>query len=469
MPTHRSHLPPLLWVVLLALVVRLPVAAWRWDSLSDDRDHYRLLADGLSDGRGLVHPDHGTPTAYRPPLYRCCSPASSWSGAGQVGIVALHLLLGLVTVAGTWQTAIHLGLGHRAWWPAAAVGIDPLLVVGATLPMTETLFTALAVWMLAVATSTPSTRRGLTLGLLFGLAALCRPRCGLCGGNRPAHADGPVPETNTATLVSPSHGPGRPCCRSRRDHRPLADPQPVGSATPVLTTTHGGFTLLLGNNPVFYEQVVRRRLGTTWNDTTSDPGRTPADWRDSLEQRLGVPPQGVAAERKRDIKMYRLAMTNVADDPTGFLRACLLRVLRFWTPWPSESAPESSWPVALKWGRRGMVRGNVAGQCCGDCGPGRGGWALNGGLRCCNLLAISLVHVVFWSTMRMRAPVMPIVFLLACVGLVRKPADAGFGRRYSRGLLTLRKTWTYNPAPVSPATGVHTGKIPQPASCSRFE
>ena len=64
MPTHRSHLPPLLWVVLLALVVRLPVAAWRWDSLSDDRDHYRLLADGLSNGRGLAHPDHGTPVSY---------------------------------------------------------------------------------------------------------------------------------------------------------------------------------------------------------------------------------------------------------------------------------------------------------------------------------------------------------------------------------------------------------------------
>ena len=427
MPTHRSHLPPLLWVVLLALVVRLPVAAWRWDSLSDDRDHYRLLADGLSNGRGLAHPDHGTPTAYRPPLYPLLLAGVSWSGAGQVGIVALHLLLGLVTVAGTWQTAIHLGLGHRAWWPAAAVGIDPLLVVGATLPMTETLFTALAVWMLAVATSTPSTRRGLTLGLLFGLAALCRPSVWAFAA-----------VTVLLTLMdlfrkrTPQHW-------SR--HRMAQAALIVGvavttgpwlvrnlsvSATPVLTTTHGGFTLLLGNNPVFYEQVVRRRLGTTWNDTTSDPGRTPADWRDSLEQRLGVPPQGVAAERKRDIKMYRLAMTNVADDPTGFLRACLLRVLRFWTPWPSESAPGSSWPVALKWAvaawyavtSLAMLRGLWS-------GPWRMGSQWRAPLL--YLLAISLVHVVFWSTMRMRAPVMPIVFLLACVGLVRKPADAASG------------------------------------------
>jgi len=101
-------------------------------------------------------------------------------------------------------------------------------------------------------------------------------------------------------------------------------------------------------------------------------------------------------------------------------------VLRFWTPWPSESAPGSSWPVALKWAvaawyavtSLAMLRGLWS-------GPWRMGSQWRAPLL--YLLAISLVHVVFWSTMRMRAPVMPIVFLLACVGLVRKPADAASG------------------------------------------
>ena len=69
MTGHRSHLVPLLGVLLLALAVRIPVAAWRMDSLQDDRDHYRLLAQGLVQTGALTHPDHGTPTAYRPPLY----------------------------------------------------------------------------------------------------------------------------------------------------------------------------------------------------------------------------------------------------------------------------------------------------------------------------------------------------------------------------------------------------------------
>ena len=159
----------------MALAVRSPVAAWRSGSLADDRDHYRLLAEGLVESGGLLHPDHGTPTAYRPPLYPLLLATIARTGAGDFGVAVLHLLLGLATVAGTWKTGIHLGLARRAWWPAAAVAVDPLLVVGATLPMTETLFTALATWMLALATSPPTGRRGLALGILFGLAALCRP------------------------------------------------------------------------------------------------------------------------------------------------------------------------------------------------------------------------------------------------------------------------------------------------------
>jgi len=420
---HRSHLLPLLWVVLLALAVRLPVAVWRLDSLADDRDHYRLLADGLTDGRGLVHPDHGTPTAYRPPLYPLLLAGVSWTGTGRVGVVSLHLLLGLLAVGGTWKTAVQLGLGRRAWLPAAAVGVDPLLVVGATLPMTETLFTALAAWMLAVASATPTKRRGLALGLLFGLAALCRPSVwafavvvisvtllDLCRRRTLQHwVRHRVVLAALLAGVAVTTGPW------------LARNLSV-SGTAVLTTTHGGFTLLLGNNPVFYEQVVRQPLGTTWNDTTSDPGQRPADWRENLEEQLPVPPRGVAAERQRDIEMYRMAVANIADDPPGFLRACLLRVLRFWTPWPLESAPGSAWPVALK---SAVAAWYVVTLLAMLRGLWRRPWRRRPQWRAplLLLLALSLVHVAFWSTMRMRAPVMPVVFLLACVGLGRQPVE----------------------------------------------
>jgi len=418
---HRSQLLPLLGVAILALAVRVPVAVWRSGSLADDRDHYRLLAEGLVENGGLLHPDHGTPTAYRPPLYPLLLAAIARTGSGDIGVVALHLLLGLATVAGTWATGIQLGLDRRAWWPAVAVAVDPLLVVGATWPMTETLFTALATWMLALITSPPTGRRGLAAGILFGLAALCRPSVWAFAGltillamvarfrkrtdrNWSSHRLAII-----ATLAGVSLTVGPWLARNL-----------AVSGTPVLTTTHGGYTLLLGNNPVFYEQVVRRPLGTTWNDTTSDPGRRPREWRERLEAELPVRPLGIRGERQRDTFMYRRAISNMTDDPSGFGRACLLRVLRFWTPWPLESAPGSAWPRPLKWAVTTWYTVTLLAMLAG---LWRVPWRTRSGWRTplLFLLALSLVHVVFWSTMRMRAPVMPVVFLLATVGIHGRP------------------------------------------------
>jgi len=413
----RSKFWPLLGAVLLAVMVRVPVAAWRVDSLGDDRDHYRLLADGLIEGNGLVHPDHGTPTAYRPPLYPLVLAAVAWTtGAGDLGVAALHLALGLATVAGTWLVAIRLGLGRRAWLPAVAVAVDPLLVVGATLPMTETLFAALATWMLALTTSRLSVTRGLVAGILFGLAALCRPSVwafavlvvvalGIRWLRKTGAGHGPTDRMVVAVTLA-----GAALTVSPWLVRNLAV-----SGTPVLTTTHGGYTLLLGNNPVFYEQVVRQPLGTTWNDTSSDAGRRPTEWRKHLETRMPAVPRGIDAERQRDTFMYRLAVANITHDPPGFARACLLRVLRFWTPWPLESAPGSAWPALIKWCVAAWYATVLAAMLVGIW---RAPWRTNSGWHAplLFLLALSLVHVAFWSTMRMRAPIMPVVFLLATVG-----------------------------------------------------
>ena len=421
---YRSHLPPLLGVILLALAVRVPVAAWRMDSLQDDRDHYRLLAQGLVQTGEFTHPDHGTPTAYRPPLYPLLLAAVLWTGAGDVGVAGLHLLLGLATVALTLVTGLHLGLSRRAWWPAAAVAVDPLLVVGATLPMTETLFAALAMGVLAVVSSpaAPSGSRGLLLGILFGLAALCRPSVWafaavlavVAGVARFRKRTGPDRSRHPLALAATLAGIA--LCIGPWLGRNLAV-----SGTPVLTSTHGGYTLLLGNNPDFYDQVVRRPLGTTWNDKTSDPGHRPGEWRERLEARLPTPPRGIQAERQRDRFMYRLALAHAADDPGGFARACLLRVLRFWTPWPLESAPGSAWPTALKWAVATWYAAAIVAMLVGLC---RAPWTAHRGWQSplLLLLALSLVHVVFWSTMRMRAPVMPVVFLLGTVGVCGKPA-----------------------------------------------
>jgi len=285
--------------------------------------------------------------------------------------------------------------------------------VGATLPMTETLFTALIVWLLAT-TAEPSTiRRSVVVGALFGLAALCRPSVWAFGTLvllaclfRWWRQRSGTPSPSRQTVLAVAIGIVVVVC-------PWLGRNLLVSGTPVLTTTHGGYTLLLGNNPVFYEQVVRKPLGTVWNDTTSDPGRTPQQWRKSLESRLPEPPRGVAAEGRRDTWMYHRALENISDDPRGFARACLLRFVRFWTPWPWESGepPVLKIPVAC-W----YVLATLA-MCRGLC---RRPWREQPEWLPCLLLllALSTLHLVFWSTMRMRAPLVPVVALLAVVGIL---------------------------------------------------
>ena len=97
-----------------------------------------------------------------------------------------------------------------------------------------------------------------------------------------------------------------------------------------------------------------------------------------------------------------------------------MRVLRFWTPWPLESAPGSAWPRPLKWIVALWYSATLGAGLVGLC---RAPWRTQSAWisPLLFLLALSLVHVVFWSTMRMRAPVMPVVFLLATVGIHGRP------------------------------------------------
>ena len=412
--TAVSRYPGWILLVLLTLTVRGAVAWQQFDSLRNDRDNYRRLAAGLAAGEGLVHPEHGGATAYRPPLYPLILASVARVGGGDLGLFLLHLVLGLSTVLMTWQLGSKLELGHGAWWAALLVAGDPLLVGMATQPMTETLITALVTALLLVACQAPFGRRGLTLGLLFGLAVLCRPSLWLLGGlagvawvlrRRRSGSDTPV-ILDRVTLVTVSLGLAVTV-------GPWLVRNLVVGGTPVLTTTHGGFTLLLGNNPVFYRQVVRRDWGTVWNEKTSDPGETPAQWRRNLEHRLPVAWDGIASERQRDSWMYRRAWSHISNDPGGFLHACLLRGVRFWSPLSLEFGLS---PL-LKWGTAAWytlltlaMLGGLLRR------PQRQVPAWQGSLLL--LISLTAVHLVFWSTLRMRAPLVPVIALLAVVGVI---------------------------------------------------
>src|SRR5262249_2278609 len=97
---------------------------------------------------------------------------------------------------------------------------------------------------------------------------------------------------------------------------------------PLFTTTHGGYTLLLGNNHAFYQQVAAKPLLDEWRNPAPDRFQQAwfADLIVQMERELGP----CATEVERDRWMYRQALETIAFEPRMFLRACALRFLEFW-------------------------------------------------------------------------------------------------------------------------------------------
>ncbi len=84
---------------------------------------------------------------------------------------------------------------------------------------------------------------------------------------------------------------------------------------PILTTTHGGYTLLLGNNPSFYEHLRSALRGSVWSAEELKRGSNERDINDDAG----------AADRTRleledDRRNYSLAFQNIRAQPAMFLR-----------------------------------------------------------------------------------------------------------------------------------------------------
>jgi hypothetical protein len=186
----------------------------------------------------------------------------------------------------------------------------------------------------------------------------------------------------------------------------------VGKATPA--TTHGGYTMLLANNPVFYQEVVAQPWGTRWQ------GDSLNRWQSELEADLardGIAPDD---EVSRDRWMYRRASSYIQANPSLFVRACVRRAIRFWdiAPWN-----RTTYPSVLVWGTA-LFYGLIS------CGIviGLGSLYRLEWNRWSPLLLLPLTlwltHWVYWTDMRMRAPVVPILALLAARACVRPSRDS---------------------------------------------
>jgi hypothetical protein len=380
-------------VLALGLAARLALIVPGLGTLNDP-DMYLPLARSLAEGHGFSL-GNGVPTAYRPPLYPIVlTPIFQLLGERGLpfGIAGLHLTLGLGTIVVTYLTARRWGLGpNRATLAAFVVALDPVAVVQGRAVMTETLAAYLVAGCLAALT-VRGKLGSLLGGVAFGLSGLCRPSllpgAGLCA---------------VALLVG---SPGNWRQRSLKTSiflatllltmLPWAVRNTLRFGEPIWTTTHGGHTLALANNAEYYADVVDGPADSVWT------GPNQRAWFERVyrETRGMTQPQADRYLRNEALRIAR-------ERPGTFLRASIARLGRFWGIAPAAAVSPlwlrvatALWtlPLWLALGL-GLLRREL--------------WEWPKIASPLLLLALTAVHSIYWTDMRMRVPVVPAIALIA--------------------------------------------------------
>jgi hypothetical protein len=448
---HRG----ILALLLFTLVVRGGLMIVKFDELSKDPDQYYRIASNVVRFAAFSIDDPTTvgqdssdprPSAFRPPLYPIVL-SNLAIGKDKIihwgSIALLHIGLGLATVGLTWRIAHSLQLGWASYLAGVLIACDPILLRYQSQVMTETLatFCAVLAWGLLVRFHFERNWWNAALaGGAIGMAAMCRPTF--------------LPWVPVAVVMVFILQPGKFVPRAEHPgelRRPLLWNQRLLSALalsigacgvmfpwawrnyqvfqrPILTTTHGGYTLYLANNRHFYRYLREDQSGLPW-----DP-RTKLWWtagsleyqQSFREERRSAFYYGPTApfsptsdndERAVDKYQTKLAIEAMVEDPAGFAHAALYRVRQLWTPLPHRTEPKESrshtllrylsaaWYLAVyALALIGIyhLRGNLW----------TSPWVF--GLALC--LIFTAVHIFYFCNVRMRAPLMPFVAVVAGVG-----------------------------------------------------
>jgi 4-amino-4-deoxy-L-arabinose transferase-like glycosyltransferase len=401
--SSRSWRFALAAIALVAALTRIAVVARGFGTL-DDPDNYLSLARSLADGRGFML--EGRSTAYRPPLYPIVLVPLVAALGDRIawGIAVLHVALGGATAVLAGVAARRWGMSHgRALIAALIVACDPVLVSQARMVMTETLAAFLVVATIA-ALAEGGWRGTLAGGVGFGLASLCRPSL--------------LPAAVLAMTAAAVAGPGTRADRLRRaallglatlaTMTPWAWRNARVFGEPVWTTTHGGYTLALANNPVYYADVLDGPPGAVWS------GPNQRRWFvETTDAMAGL------SEPESDRRLRDAALRLLWDRPRDFARASLARLGRFWGVSPAGAVypralrlATSVWTIPL-WIALGLglLRRTL--------------WSWPQVTAPIFVLSLSAVHAVYWTDMRMRAPIVPAIALIAASarGRVNRPFD----------------------------------------------
>ena len=398
-PSLPALIPPLVLAVA-AIAVRSALVAPAWNQPLHDPDGYLILARSLARGDGFVI--HDRPTAYRPPLYPMLLAAGLSLGADseRVLVFGLHLALGGATAALTFATARRWGLSNpRAWIAGAIVAFDPILASQARSVMTETLatfLTASALRLLADAEKKPAWT------LASGIAL------GACAG--------------ALLLASSDAAPWR--IRIRRASLlglgglailgPWGVRNRIEVGAWVWTTTHGGYTLALANNPEYYADVLHGPPGAVWSGPNQE----------AFFERVRQETQGMT-ESEADGYLAAQGWRMLRERPGDFLEASAARLSRFWAPMPSAAVYGSAlrWACGFWFLPLGVAAIWGAWR--------RPAWRVPWIFGIFAAAVLTAVHTIYWTDLRMRAPLTPVIALLAASAGDQRPGGR-LGRERAR-------------------------------------
>lgn len=453
-----------IWSVALLLLAALLIRGavlWAWfDRLSADPDGYRDIAEALcySGIYGRYSEDaqwyrengflganaEPNPTAFRPPFYPfVLSKVTMETRVSNLAVALLHLGLGVATVWVTWLLGHWMKLGWGSLVAAGLVAIDPVLLHQSALVMTETLATFLAAvallcwWRYG---DQPSLWRAGLFGASLALAMLCRPTFGaMIGISAIAVAwRGETWGQRIGYLATFVVGAAMVLA-------PWATRNWLVMGRPIFGTTHGGYTVYLGNNKHFYDHLRSdpyRPFGLEENlrdwPSAFKKNRVAEDLRVRTIQVLarGFPrpsPNGqgvvytipsiseadgtVELELAADQAANELAWGAMIDRPGDFFLASVYRVSRLWGWLPLQThAEESDAGLALRWSVAAYYACLFATIAFTLWRLGRDAFSSPwlGIVLLCS--AFTLVHTFYWTDLRMRAPLMPGLALLAAQG-----------------------------------------------------
>lgn len=428
-------------------------------------------------------------------------------------VAVLHLLLGLLTVAATyftarrWLTAPTMRTppnadaaeapavsdgspgprADRAAVTAAAlaatfVAIDPILLQSSVRLMTETLATALAAVALSLwprltdslaatarhphqAGRTPQLAfQALWLGVVLGLAYLCRPTFIVWSFLLIAYLIGWSVATRWRSIPAT---PSPAQILATAGVLALVGGTFLGGWTwrnlrqfghPIWATSHGGYTLLLGNNPPFFDYVRSGPIGVAWDPSEffrawrkrelADPRQQPF-WTDGPDSAAAIaanpnwadeqpPPYDEVAQ---DRLAYETAKAAIRADFSGFLKSCVWRWTRLLGPMPQQPTPQAptsptsapdtvtaAAPPVTPTGRLPSAAiaavtiyysGFTLLVLAGIWRVGRRLLTPRYAAAIALLLSLFAVHTFYWSNLRMRAPAVPALAIFAAIGLSR--------------------------------------------------